>query len=801
MTATIKLHRSRAPDDNCPHILVIDDDSRIRDLLARYLQEHGFRVTTAIDAASARATMRSLSFDLLILDVMMPHESGLDFARSLRRELQVPILMLTARAEPEQRIEGLETGVDDYLTKPFEPRELLLRVSNVLRRGGAAPATGEVRMGNFVFHIGRGELKCGNETVRLTERETGVVALLCSAARHAGVPPRARQGRGEWRRARHRRANQPVEAQDREGSRQPGLPADRAWQRLHSVPGMRVALPDFKSQLAGARSAYGRLATRTREWMPKGLYARALIIIIAPMVLLQSVITFVFLERHWETVTRRLSTGTVQNIAMLIDIYKSYPQDKNSQTLIKLANDDLGLRVKIVPNDELPQTRSRPFFDLLDRTLSDEITRQIGKPFWIDTVGTSNLVDIRIKLDNAVMHVLARRSQTYASNSQIFLLWMLGTSLVLLTVAILFLRNQIKPILRLAEAADSLGKGRPTPPDFRPRGAREVRQAAQAFIEMRDRIERHVEQRTTMLAGVSHDLRTVLTRFKLQLAMFEESPELDAMRADVDEMQAMLEDYVAFAKGASGEEIVRTDISEILTEVRNQAHGKSDIRIDVGNAPLVVPLRRHAFKRAVANLVNNAVRFADHVAVSAGREDGSLVVEVEDDGPGIPENERDQVFRPFYRLDDARNQDAKSTGLGLADRPRHRPHSWGRHRLERVEARWIKGCSEGSSLSPARVPYCESLGEEGYAEIVHRGPGADRLQHRRHGLRTIVGLQRRSGRRRSADPRHARPCDKPHHQRTRLRRLWRHRHDGADRDDRRADRGPLFGRGRRAAGT
>ena len=166
------------------------------------------------------------------------------------------------------------------------------------------------------------------------------------------------------------------------------------------------------------------------------------------------------------------------------------------------------------------------------------------------------------------------RSQTYASNSQIFLLWMVGTSLVLLTVAILFLRNQIKPILRLAEAADSLGKGRPTPPDFRPRGAREVRQAAQAFIEMRDRIERHVEQRTTMLAGVSHDLRTVLTRFKLQLAMFEESPELDAMRADVDEMQAMLEDYVAFAKGDSGEEIVRTDIGEILSEVRNQAHGK-----------------------------------------------------------------------------------------------------------------------------------------------------------------------------------------------------------------------------------
>jgi len=429
---------------------------------------------------------------------------------------------------------------------------------------------------------------------------------------------------------------------------------------------MTLAINDIKPVFARARTLYGRFATAVRDRLPKGLYARALIIIIAPMVLLQSVITFVFLERHWETVTRRLSTATVQSVAMLIDVYKSYPQDSDYKTLIKLANDDLGLRVKIVPNDELPQMRSKPFFDLLDRTLSDEIKRQIGKPFWIDTVGTSDFVDIRIKLDTAVMHVLARRSQTYASNSHIFLLWMLGTSLVLLTVAILFLRNQIKPILRLAEAAESLGKGRPTPPDFRPRGAREVRQAAQAFIEMRDRIERHVEQRTTMLAGVSHDLRTVLTRFKLQLAMFEESPELDAMHADVDEMKAMLEDYVAFAKGDAGEEIVRTDIAEVLSEVQSQTHGRNEVSVDMKERPLVVPLRRHAFKRAVANLVNNAARFADHVAVSAGKENGSLVVEVEDDGPGIPEAEREQVFRPFYRVDDARNQDAGSTGLGLA---------------------------------------------------------------------------------------------------------------------------------------
>ena len=185
MTLPIKAQRKVAPDDNAPHILVVDDDSRIRDLLARYLQDNGFRVTTAVDAASARACMRSLSFDLIVLDVMMPQESGLDFARTLRSSSRVPVLMLTARAEPEQRIEGLETGVDDYLAKPFDPRELLLRVSNVLRRGGAAASSGEVRMGAFVFHIARGELKRDGETVRLTERERD---LLRYFAQRPGMP-------------------------------------------------------------------------------------------------------------------------------------------------------------------------------------------------------------------------------------------------------------------------------------------------------------------------------------------------------------------------------------------------------------------------------------------------------------------------------------------------------------------------------------------------------------------------------------------------------------------------------------
>ena len=257
--------------------------------------------------------------------------------------------------------------------------------------------------------------------------------------------------------------------------------------------------------------------------MPKGLYARALLIIILPMVILQSVIAFVFMERHWNVVTQRLSAAVVQDIGALIDIYRGYPQDADQTQIRRIAQERLGLVVDFLPLSEMPPPGPKPFFSLLDQALSEEMRKQIGRPFWIDTVGKSALVEIRVQLDSTVMRVFARRSAAYASNSEIFLLWMVGTSVVLITVAIIFLRNQIKPILRLADAAESFGKGRDAP-NFRPRGAREVRRAAQAFIEMKTRVERAIEQRTTMLAGVSHDLRTVLTRFKLELALIDDSP-------------------------------------------------------------------------------------------------------------------------------------------------------------------------------------------------------------------------------------------------------------------------------------
>ncbi|MBU2532306.1 MAG: HAMP domain-containing protein, partial [Alphaproteobacteria bacterium] len=328
--------------------------------------------------------------------------------------------------------------------------------------------------------------------------------------------------------------------------------------------------------VSGGRQAFSKLLSDAADRLfPKGLYARALIIIIAPIVLLEGVVAFAFMERHWQSVTHRLSEATARDIAAIIDLYKDYRGADDYASLRNLARDRLNLSLQILPKGELPPSQPKPFFALLDRTLSREISDRIkGVPFWIDTVGNSRHVEIKVKLENNILRFVATRSQTYASNSHIFLIWMVVTSIILLTVAILFLRNQIRPILRLAEAADNFGKGRPMPDDLTPRGALEVRKAAIAFLEMRDRIVQHVDQRTAMLAGVSHDLRTILTRFKLELALLEETPEIAAMQQDVNEMQHMLEDYLAFARGDGGEDARPTRLRNLIEQIVEESRAQ-----------------------------------------------------------------------------------------------------------------------------------------------------------------------------------------------------------------------------------
>lgn len=440
--------------------------------------------------------------------------------------------------------------------------------------------------------------------------------------------------------------------------------ATRDDSRERKWPGLRTLISRARHSAFAERSA-----TLISELLPKGLYARALLIIITPIVVLEGVIAFAFMERHWQAVTRRLSEATARDIAALIQVYQERTPTADPQKIIDMAREKLNLRMEVMPSGDLPAPRPKPLFALLDRALSSELRRNVQLPFWIDTVGEAKNVEIRVKLDDAILRFVATRSQTYASNSHIFLLWMVGTSVILLTVAILFLRNQIRPILRLADAADAFGKGRAIPEDFRPRGAREVRQAAVAFLQMRDRISTHVEQRTTMLAGVSHDLRTILTRFKLELAMLQETPETQSLAADVNEMQHMLEDYLAFAKGDGGEDPTATNLRKLLEEIyeESQMYGAEiALKFRKKRSDLVLPLKRQALKRAITNLVTNAARFGDQIVIRMAREGQWVRIEVDDNGPGIPPSERENVFRPFYRLDHARNQDEGNSGLGLA---------------------------------------------------------------------------------------------------------------------------------------
>jgi two-component system osmolarity sensor histidine kinase EnvZ len=418
------------------------------------------------------------------------------------------------------------------------------------------------------------------------------------------------------------------------------------------------------SATTGIRAVWRRFARGVGEAMPKGLFARAIIIIIAPVVLLQSLVAFVFMERNWQDVTARLSAATVGDIAAIVDVIENYPQNDSFAGIVDIAANRFGLNAAVLPPEPLPPAGPKPFFSPLDRVLSQEITRQIGKPFWIDTVGRSNLVEIRIQLPNNVLRVFAPRSQTYASNALLFISAMVASSVILLAIAIVFLRNQIRPILRLTAAVDNFGKGRAVA-NFPPRGAREVRQATLAFHEMRERVERQIEQRTAMLAGVSHDLRTVLTRLRLQLALIEETADVAALKSDVDDMDRMLEGYLAFARGESDEDAVPTDIANLLRDIGQESRLTGhDTETSFSGDP-TVRVRPQSFKRCVVNLVNNAGRHGDHVVVIGNHAGGHLTVIVDDDGPGVPFEEQEAVFKPFYRLDNARNLDESGTGLGL----------------------------------------------------------------------------------------------------------------------------------------
>ncbi len=405
-----------------------------------------------------------------------------------------------------------------------------------------------------------------------------------------------------------------------------------------------------------------------KRLLPRGLFWRSLIIIVAPVVLLQGLMSYFFFERHLEITTERMASDVAADVALLINLEDTSPA-KDRPILRAKAQRMLRYTISFYPGDKIGAPASSQRKSTIEDALELVIAQQIGGARHYDVDRANDMVDIRVEVHDGVLRLLVPRDRVTVSSPDIFILWMFGSSLVLVGIAVVFLRNQVRPIERLARAAESFGKGRAVP-DFKPYGAAEVRRAAEAFITMRERIERHVHQRTDMLAGISHDLKTPLTRLKLQLALMDESADVAALRADIVEMEHMLDEYLQFARGEGGEAAVATDLRLLLrdaAEAARRAEGAEAERVSLNEGERVVlAVKRNALKRCVTNLIDNALKYGQHAHIALDRGRGAVEIHVDDDGPGIPETRREEAFRPFHRLDEGRNLQLGGVGLGLA---------------------------------------------------------------------------------------------------------------------------------------
>jgi two-component system osmolarity sensor histidine kinase EnvZ len=402
-----------------------------------------------------------------------------------------------------------------------------------------------------------------------------------------------------------------------------------------------------------------------KRFLPKSLFGRWLLMLVTPVVLLQIVATTIFYQAHWDSVSRRLALGVAGELALLIDSRALIPDAALQDRLHFLADRHMQLSVQFDPGRRLPPEGPRVrFYSILDNMLAQALRERLDLNFDIDTRRNDGQIEIQVQLPDGVLVARTQEKRLFSTTTYTFLIWMVLTSIVLLGIAILFLRNQVRPIRQLAEAADAFGKGREVA-HFRPAGATEVRRAAAAFIAMQRRIQRQISQRTEMLAGVSHDLRTPLTRMKLELELLGDEARTKDLRADIAEMEKMIEGYLAFARGQEREATAATDLSTLLGQVATDARRQGgDVTLRPG-ASIELPLRANAVKRALTNLVENALRHARHVEIGATMAQGAVEIAVDDDGPGIPPEQREEVFRPFFRVDHSRNRATGGVGLGL----------------------------------------------------------------------------------------------------------------------------------------
>ena len=392
-------------------------------------------------------------------------------------------------------------------------------------------------------------------------------------------------------------------------------------------------------------------------------------ILVLPIAILQVVVALVFIERHWTGVTRQLAAEFANEINFVATLVEKETDPLKREALLAEITETFGYDFWIEPEGILAPGIRRPAYGIIPRVLTETLHNSIDRAVRVDTVALDKRVDLQVETKVGILHATPRESRMIASKPHLLLVWMVVAALVLLLIAVIFMRNQVRPIRQLADAAEAFGKGQPAKP-FRPTGAEEIRRAASAFQQMRGRIERQISQRTMMLSGVSHDLRTPLTRMRLALALAEDDPEADALKTDVDEMERMIDGFLAFARGEEGEAPSTTDLQEIIISiVEAEQTAGHDITMIAANSDVDfnLLLRPDTTRRAIQNLIGNAVKYGKKTVVSLEGTPHRIRVTVEDDGPGIPESLREEAFRPFHRLDPARNMDGGGgSGLGLS---------------------------------------------------------------------------------------------------------------------------------------
>ncbi|WP_438997128.1 ATP-binding protein [Candidatus Puniceispirillum sp.] len=405
-----------------------------------------------------------------------------------------------------------------------------------------------------------------------------------------------------------------------------------------------------------------------REFLPKTLFGRMLSIILAPMIFVQIITVFIFYERHWDTVTRHMASNLTSEFAYLLEGLGPNPTDEELQVIMDHGWQYFSFPISFTKDVDLAETNVTPADTYAEQMLRTELAKRVTLPWYVDVDSDPNLISVDIELDSGVLRIYASRKRIFSSTSWTFIGWTVGSSIILFGVALIFLRGQVRPIHRLANAARQLGLGRQAP-DYRLEGAQEVRLAGRAFQAMRHRIMRQLNERTAMLAGVSHDLRTPLTRVRLQLALMEDNDDHKAIRQDIDEMEDMIDGYLSFAAGEGEEPTVEVEVDKMLSRLVSQAAKAHNFDISFEAPDPAIPpfsIRRNAIQRAFSNIISNAVRYSTKTVVTVRVRNDEITFIFDDNGAGIPEELRADAIRPFIRLEESRNRKTGGTGLGLS---------------------------------------------------------------------------------------------------------------------------------------